>query len=57
VLFGTYHLHQPWSIPGSMLDGMIMSYPTRRWRSAWPGVLVHSVQSVFLAVLQLTLVF
>jgi membrane protease YdiL (CAAX protease family) len=56
VLFGAYHLHQPWSILGSMLDGMMMSYPTRRWRSAWLGILVHPAQSAFLAVLLLTLV-
>jgi membrane protease YdiL (CAAX protease family) len=56
VLFGAYHLHQPWSIPGSMLDGMAMSYPSRRWRSVWMGVAVHSSQSLFLLALLLTLV-
>jgi hypothetical protein len=56
VLFGAYHLHQPWSIPDSIVAGTLMAYPTRRWRSAWLGILVHSMQSVFLAVLLLTLV-
>lgn len=56
VLFGLYHLHQPWSIPGSALAGLALAYPTRRFRSAWLGILVHSAQSVFFVVLLLGLV-
>lgn len=56
VLMGAYHLHQPWSIPTSIVAGMLMAYPTKRFRSAWMGIIVHSTQSVFLAVVLLTLV-
>lgn len=55
-LMGVYHLHQPWSIPGSIVAGLLMAYPTKRWRSAWMGIIVHSTQSVFLAAITLGLV-
>ena len=56
ILMGLYHLHQPWSIPSSIVAGLLMAYPTRRFRSAWFGIIVHSTQSVFLAIIILTLV-
>ncbi|HEX5936960.1 MAG TPA: CPBP family intramembrane glutamic endopeptidase [Actinomycetota bacterium] len=56
VLFATYHLHVPWTIPVNLLDTFIISYPTKRYRSAWIGVAVHSAQSVFFAVVVLALV-
>jgi membrane protease YdiL (CAAX protease family) len=57
VLFAVYHLHQPWTIPSSVVDGIfLLAYPSRRFQSAWVGIIVHSVQSVFLIVLVLTLV-
>jgi len=56
VLFGLYHLHQPWSIPSSVAVGMLTAYPARRFRSAWMGVAIHSAQSVFFAALLLTIV-
>lgn len=56
LLMGLYHLHQPWSIPSSIVAGLLMAYPTRRFRSAWLGIIVHSTQSFFLAVIILALV-
>jgi uncharacterized protein len=56
LLFACYHLHVPWAIPGSLLDMFTLSYPSKRYRSAWIGIAVHSAQSVFIAVLLLTLV-
>jgi membrane protease YdiL (CAAX protease family) len=56
ILMGAYHLHQPWSIPSSIVAGLLMAYPTKRFRSAWMGIIVHSTQSVFLAAIILTLV-
>jgi membrane protease YdiL (CAAX protease family) len=56
LLFGAYHLHVPWVIPATLLDTFIIAYPTKRYRSAWIGIAVHSAQSVFLAVLIFTLV-
>jgi uncharacterized protein len=57
VLFATYHLHVPWIIPNALLDSLFLAYPTKRYRSAWMGIAVHSSQSVFflLAVLPLVL--
>jgi uncharacterized protein len=56
VLFAIYHLHMPWSIPAALLDTFILSYPTKRYRSAWIGIAVHSAQSLFFAILLLGLV-
>jgi membrane protease YdiL (CAAX protease family) len=56
VLMGAYHLHQPWGIPTSIIAGLLMAYPTRRFRSAWMGIIVHSSQSVFLGAIILSLV-
>jgi uncharacterized protein len=51
VLFGLYHLHQPWSMPSGIATGVLQAYATRRWRSAWLGIIAHSAQSVFFTVL------
>jgi membrane protease YdiL (CAAX protease family) len=56
VLFATYHLHQPWVIPTGLVDIFALSYPSRRFQSAWMGIIVHSTQSVFFIILLLTLV-
>jgi uncharacterized protein len=56
VLFGLYHLHEPWSIPSSVVAGLLFAYPSRRLRSAWLGIAIHSAQSVFFAVLLLAIV-
>jgi membrane protease YdiL (CAAX protease family) len=56
ILFAGYHLHVPWVIPAGLLDTFILAYPSKRYRSAWIGIAVHSAQSVVLAVLLLTLV-
>jgi uncharacterized protein len=56
LLFAAYHLHVPWVIPATILDTAIIAYPTKRYRSAWIGIVVHSSQSVFFAVVILTLV-
>lgn len=57
LLFGLYHLHEPWTIPAICIEGMLLlAFPSRRWRSAWFGILVHAGQSLFFAVLILGLV-
>jgi membrane protease YdiL (CAAX protease family) len=56
LLFAAYHLHVPWVIPGTLLDMFILAYPTRRYLSAWIGIIVHSGQSVFFCVIILGLV-
>ena len=56
VLFGLYHLHVPWSITNALLDGPMNAYFTKKYRSAWIGIAVHSVQTVVLGVIVLTVV-
>ncbi len=57
VLFGLYHLHQPWSIFGSAIGGTLTyALPSRRFRSAWMGIIIHSVETVFFIFLALGLV-
>jgi uncharacterized protein len=55
VLFAAYHLHQPWSMPGALCDTFALAYPSRRYRSAWLGIIVHSTQTVFLGALMISL--
>jgi CAAX protease family protein len=48
ILFGLYHLHQPWSIFGSAIEGALcLALPSRRYRSAWMGIILHSAQTIF----------
>jgi uncharacterized protein len=56
VLFSCYHLHQPWSIPPSLVDIFALSYPSKRFQSAWMGIIVHSAQSVVILIVVFTLV-
>jgi membrane protease YdiL (CAAX protease family) len=57
ALFALYHLHQPWDIPNSFIDGIFLeAYPSRRFQSAWMGIIVHSTASVFALIAVLTLV-
>ena len=55
ILFGLYHLHQPWG----MLDlgGLLFfALPSRLFRSSWFGIIAHSGQSIFFLFLMLGLV-
>jgi uncharacterized protein len=56
VLFALYHLHMPWVIPASLVDTFALSYPSRRYRSALIGIIVHGSQSVVVGALVLILV-
>jgi membrane protease YdiL (CAAX protease family) len=56
VLFAGYHLHMPWVILPSLVDTFALSYPSRRYRSALIGIIVHSSQSVLFLAFMLTLV-
>jgi uncharacterized protein len=56
LLFTGYHLHVPWAMPATLLDMFLLAYPSKRYRSAWIGIAVHSAQSVVLAILVFTLV-
>jgi uncharacterized protein len=54
VLFAAYHVHVPWVMPETLLgDTLLLAYPTKRYQSAWIGIVVHSGQSVYLAAIVL----
>ena len=56
LLFSAYHLHVPWRIPTSLLDTFLVAYPTKKYRSAWIGIAVHSAQTIVLGLIVLTVV-
>jgi CAAX protease family protein len=56
VLFAAYHLHMPWTMLATLLDIFALSYPSRRYRSALMGIIVHSSQQVMVLTLMLILV-
>ena len=56
VLFAVYHLHVPWVIPSALVDIFALAYPSRRFQSAWMGIIVHSTQSVVIIIGVLSLV-
>lgn len=50
VLFGFFHLHQPWGILSAMIGGaLFFALPAWRFRSTWMSIIVHSAQSVLFA--------
>jgi membrane protease YdiL (CAAX protease family) len=56
VLFAVYHLHTPWVIPTALVDIFALAYPSRRFQSAWMGIIVHSAQSVVIIIAVLAVV-
>ena len=49
VLFGFYHVHQPWMMLGAALFATIaLALPAKRFRSTWMAVIVHSMQFLVL---------
>ena len=57
VLFATYHLHRPWIISTVLLvDTFVICYPSKRYRSAWIGIAVHSAQHLVIGLAVLALV-
>lgn len=48
VLFGLYHVHKVWVLPGMILSSFGIAWATRRYRSMWMGVIVHGVEAYFL---------
>lgn len=56
VIFGVYHLHQPWGLPGVILAGLIFAFSGKRFRSNWFPIILHSGQSVLFFILILGMV-
>jgi uncharacterized protein len=58
VLFTLYHLHQPWSMPATFIDGTLnQAFPSKRFGSTWMGIITHTALSIpiLAVVLPLTL--
>ena len=56
VVFGLYHLHQPWGIPGNILSGWLLAWSGKRYHSNWFPIILHSGQSIFFIFLILGLI-
>lgn len=56
VVFGLYHLHMPWSIPGNIVFGWLMAFIAKRYRSNWFPIILHNGQAVYFLFLILGLV-
>jgi len=56
VIFGLYHLHQPWGIPSDILAGWVFAFTGKRFHSNWFPIILHSGQVVFFLFLILGLV-
>lgn len=56
VLFGLYHLHEPWSIPENIVGSLPLTWPARRFRSNWMALVVHGVEGFFLPVVVLAVI-
>lgn len=56
VIFGFYHLHQPWGVLASVTTGLLFAFCGKHFHSNWFPIIMHSSQSVFLLFLILGLV-
>ena len=57
AFFAAYHVHVFWVMPATLIfDTVAIAYGTKRFRSAWIGIAVHSAQSVVLGAVILALV-
>ena len=57
VMHTLYHVHQPWSMPATLLDSTFaQAYPTKRFRSTWMGIITHTAPSILIIGVVLALV-
>jgi membrane protease YdiL (CAAX protease family) len=57
VLFGLYHLHEPWIIlPAALDSAIIFALPVRRLRSTWLAIIVHAAANLIVLPLILMVV-
>ncbi len=56
ALFGLYHLHKPWSIPGNILTGFAFTWPSRRFQSSWMSIIIHGVELIPVLVMVLAVI-
>lgn len=56
VMFGSYHLIRPLTIPAIILSTMVWTYPTRRFRSTWFTLIPHALEGAFVMAMLIGLV-
>jgi membrane protease YdiL (CAAX protease family) len=57
TLFTAYHLHQWWSMPVTLIDGIVnQAFPSRRFQSTWMGLITHTAPSFLVIAVILKLV-
>jgi len=56
VLFGSYHLIRPLTIPAIVLSTLLWTLPARRYRSVWFALIPHGIEGLFLLALVVGLV-
>lgn len=56
VLFGTYHLIRPLTIPATIVSTLLWTLPSRRYRSIWFALIPHGIEGLFLLVMIVALV-
>jgi membrane protease YdiL (CAAX protease family) len=57
VLFGSYHLHMPWTLPSNILvSNLAIVWPARRFRSIWMAIIVHGVEGLLVLVMVLAVI-
>lgn len=46
AIFTAYHVHQPWSMPATLLDSLAaQAYPAKRFQSIWISIATHTFPS------------
>jgi membrane protease YdiL (CAAX protease family) len=56
VIFGLYHIHMWWGIPGNILFGWLLAFAAKRYRSNWFPIILHNGQALYFGFLILGLV-
>jgi uncharacterized protein len=56
VMFGFYHLHQPWGILSDILAALVFAFTGKRFHSNWFPIILHSLPNVLFLFLILGLV-
>lgn len=55
-IFGVYHLHMLWNIPGNILFGWLMAFTAKRYHSNWFPIVLHNGQAFYFGISILILV-
>lgn len=56
LLFALYHLHKPVFIIAFMIDGLSMTFLSKRFKSNWFAIFIHGFEGIVLMVLVLGVV-